>query len=64
MADIDQAVRFGLIIDSDNGVHVRFRLFAASGGQHLGLCGQLVMRTEEFAAFYPLLPNWPGEVPT
>lgn len=47
--------RFGLVIDSDNGAHVRFRLFAATGGQHLGECGRLVMRTDEFAAFRDLV---------
>lgn len=49
------AVRFGLAVDSDNGAHVRFRLFAATGGEHLGGCGQLVMRPAEFAAFEQLL---------
>jgi hypothetical protein len=48
-------VRFGLAVDSDNGAHVRFRLFAATGGQHLGGCGNLVMRTDEYAAFRALL---------
>lgn len=47
--------RFALAIDSDNEVHVRFRLFAATGGQHLGGCGQLVMRTSEFVAFRDIL---------
>jgi hypothetical protein len=47
--------RFGLAVDSDNGHHVRFRLFAATGGEHLGGCGQLVMRTDEYAAFRQLL---------
>lgn len=48
-------VRFGLAVDHDNGHHVRFRLFAATGGQHLGGCGQLVMTPAEFAAFRELL---------
>lgn len=48
-------VRFGLVVDSDNGAHVRFRLFAATGGQHLGGCGQLVMTPTEFTAFHLLL---------
>jgi hypothetical protein len=47
--------RFGIAVDSDNGIHVRFRLFAATGGQHPGLCGQIVMRADEFAAFRALL---------
>lgn len=59
--------RFGIAVDSDNGYHVRFRLFAATGGEHLGLCGALVMRADEYAAFrqalQPLLtdrPDVPG----
>lgn len=48
-------VRFGLSVDSVNTAHVRFRLFAATGGQHLGGCGALVMGVEEFAAFRQLL---------
>jgi hypothetical protein len=49
-------VRFGLAVDSDNGAHVRFRLFAATIGQHLGSCGgQLVMRSAEYAAFRSIL---------
>jgi hypothetical protein len=51
-------VRFGLQVDSDNGTHVRFRLFAATGGQHLGGCGNLVMRTDEYAAFREILRPW------
>lgn len=47
--------RFGIAVDDDNGYHVRFRLFAATGGAHLGRCGQLVMRSDEFAAFRDLL---------
>lgn len=47
--------RFGIAVDSDNGHHVRFRLFAATGGQHLGGCGQLVMTATEYAAFRELL---------
>lgn len=47
--------RFGLIVDYDNGHHVRFRVFAATGGQHLGGCGTLVMTAVEFAAFRELL---------
>jgi hypothetical protein len=47
--------RFGLVVDSDNGVHVKFRLFAATGGQHLGACGALVMRADEYLAFIELL---------
>lgn len=47
--------RFGIAVDSDNGVHVRFRLFAATDGQHLGGCGHLVMRVAEFTAFRALL---------
>lgn len=49
------SARFGLIVDSANDVHVRFRLFAATGGQHLGGCGQLVMRVDEYQAFKALL---------
>ena len=49
------AVRFGLAVDDDNGYHVRFRLFAATGGAHLGGCGELVMRADEYAAFRALL---------
>lgn len=48
-------VRFGIAVDDDNGHHIRFCLFAATGGQHLGGCGQLVMRAEEYAAFRKLL---------
>jgi hypothetical protein len=48
-------VRFGLKVESDNGYHVRFRLFAATGGQYLGGCGQLVMTVTEFSAFRELL---------
>lgn len=48
-------VRFGIAVDDDNGAHVRFRLFAASGGQWLGGCGALVMQPAEFAAFRALL---------
>lgn len=47
--------RFGIAVDSDNGVHVRLRLFAATGGQHLSGCGALVMRVDEYAAFRQLL---------
>lgn len=47
--------RFGIAVDSANDIHVRFRLFAATGSQHLGGCGPLVMRTDEFAAFEALL---------
>lgn len=47
--------RFGIAVDSDNGFHVRFRLFAATGGQHLGGCGALVMRADEYAVFRELL---------
>lgn len=56
--DVDgptSTARFGIVVDSDNGVHVRFRIFAATGGQHLGECGRLVMRTDEFAAFRDLV---------
>lgn len=49
------AVRFGLQVDDINGYHVRFRLFAATGGEHLGGCGNLVMRTAEYAALRQLL---------
>jgi hypothetical protein len=48
-------VRFGLRVTDDNGHHVRFQVFAATGGQHLGLCGQLTMRPEEYEAFRELL---------
>lgn len=61
--------RFGIAVDSDNGHHVHFRLFAATGGQHLGGCGALVMRADEYAAFRELLgpaltdrPDAPVEV--
>ncbi len=57
------SARFGIAVDSDNGVHVRFRLFAATGGQHLAGCGQLVMRVDEYTAFRealePLLTGHP-----
>ncbi len=49
------AVRFGLTVDSDNGHHVHFHLFAATGGQHLGGCGSLTMTAVEYAAFRELL---------
>jgi rubrerythrin len=48
-------VRFGLVVDHENGHHVRFRVFSATGGQHLGGCGQLVMTADEFDAFSGLL---------
>ncbi len=47
--------RFSIQIDHDNGAHVHFRLFAATGAAHLGLAGRLTMRAEEFAAFTALL---------
>lgn len=50
-----EPVRFGLVVDDDNGHHVRLRVFAATGGQHLGLCGSLVMAPAEYAAFRRLL---------
>lgn len=40
--------RFGIAVDDDNGHHVRFRVFATTGGQHLAYCGLLVMTTDEF----------------
>ena len=46
---------FGLLVDDSNGHHVRFRVFAATGGQHLGGCGQLTMTATEYAAFRELL---------
>ncbi len=49
------AVRFGLVVSNDNGHHVHFNLFAATGGQHLGRCGALVMTKTEFEAFKQLL---------
>lgn len=49
------AARFGLNVISDNGFHVRFHLYAATGGAHLGGCGQLIMRADEYAAFKALL---------
>lgn len=48
-------VRFGIKLVSDNGHHVHFRLFAATGGQHLGGSGQLVMTSTEYARFRELL---------
>ncbi len=48
-------VRFGLSVDHDNGHHVHFRVFAATGGQHLGLSGTLVMTSVEYAVFRELL---------
>jgi hypothetical protein len=48
-------LRLGITVDDDNGHHVRFRLFAATAGQHLGGCGHLVMRAEEYVAFRDLL---------
>lgn len=48
-------VRFGIKAFSDNGHHVHFKLFAATGGQHLGGCGQLVMTATEYARFRELL---------
>lgn len=53
--DTPADTRFGLIVDDDNGYHLRFRLFAATGGQHLGLCGRLTMHPDEFEAFRALL---------
>lgn len=48
-------VRFGIAVDDDNGHHVHFRLFAATGGQHLGGCGKLTMTVREFTTFRSLL---------
>lgn len=48
-------VRFGLKVTDNNGHHVHFSVFAATGGQHLGRCGSLVMTAEEYAAFRALL---------
>jgi hypothetical protein len=48
-------VRFAITVDSDNGHHVRFRMFVATGGEYLGFCGALVMRANEFADFKQLL---------
>ncbi len=48
-------VRFGLVVDDDNGHHVHFRLFAATGGQHFGGCGKLTMTVREFTTFRGLL---------
>jgi hypothetical protein len=48
-------VRFGIKVISDNGHHVRFRLFTATGGQHLGGSGQLVMTATEYGTFRELL---------
>lgn len=71
MLESPPGARFGIAVDDDNGAHVRFRLFAATGGQHLGGCGQLVMRADEFVAFYALLapalsdrPDPPEVVPS
>ncbi len=47
--------RFGLHVISDNGHHVRVHLYAATGGAHLGGCGELVMRCDEYEAFRALL---------
>jgi hypothetical protein len=54
-ADHSRAARFGIKVENDNGHHVRFSLYAATGGQWLGSCGQLVMRADEYAAFRALL---------
>ncbi len=51
-------VRFGLAVDSNNGHHVHLRLFAATGGQHLGCCGSLTMTAVEYATFRELLEPW------
>lgn len=48
-------VRFGIAVDDDNGHHVHFRLFAATGGQHLAVCGRLVMQFAEYMAFREVL---------
>jgi len=55
MTNEQKPVRFGLAVDDDNGHHVHFRVFAATGGQHLGGCGALVMTAGEYAAFKALL---------
>lgn len=47
--------RFGIQVDHDNGHHVHFRVFSATGGQHLGVAGTLVMTADEYAAFRELL---------
>jgi hypothetical protein len=47
--------RFGIKVVSDNGHHVTLQLFAATGGEHLGGCGQLTMRADEYTAFRRLL---------
>lgn len=52
------SARFGIQVDHDNGHHVHFRLFAATGLQHLGSCGpQQTMRVEEFKTFRALLES-------
>jgi hypothetical protein len=47
--------RFGLKVDDDNGFHVRFRLYAATGTAHLALSGVLTMRPDEYEAFRQLM---------
>jgi hypothetical protein len=55
MNEAEPKVRFGLAVDKDDGHHVHFRVFAATGGQHLGLCGALVMTADEYAVFRDLV---------
>lgn len=47
--------RFMLRAADDNGAHVRFDVLAATGGQHLGVCGSLTMQRTEFEVFRDLL---------
>lgn len=49
------SARFGIRVLDNNGYHVRLVLFAASGGAHLGSCGQLTMRADEYTAFRNVL---------
>lgn len=47
--------RFALKVDDDNGHHVRFRLYAATDGQHPASVGVMTMRVDEYEVFRRLL---------
>lgn len=58
IAKLDTALvsaRFATRVRINNGAHVTFDLFAATDGAHLGNCGTVTMRAEEYAAFMALL---------
>ncbi|GLY08293.1 hypothetical protein [Actinoplanes sp. NBRC 101535] len=60
-------IRFGIAVDQRTPAHVHFRLFAATGGQHLGCAGVLALGAAEYDAFRtalgPLLTDRPDPPP-